>query len=77
MDNSIDFNSMEKCDVAKSLFHQINWEEMLNAGVFLSQSDVRCSSAVLLSILFCCTYFTCLYPNIYIVSNFATKPKSI
>ena len=40
INNSMDFNTMEKCDVSKSLFVQINWEEMLNAGVFLSQSDV-------------------------------------
>jgi len=37
---SDDLATMDKHDVSKQLFAQINWQEFVRAGVFLSQSEV-------------------------------------
>ena len=36
-----DLSSMDKHEASKFLFTQINWQEFVRAGVFLSQSEVR------------------------------------
>ena len=40
IDNSTDINTMDKVEVSKSLFSQINWQEILRAGVFLAHAEV-------------------------------------
>ena len=36
----MDLFSMEKSDISKNLFGQIQWEEILRSGVFLQHKDV-------------------------------------
>lgn len=37
----MDLNSMEKPEVSKALYGQIQWEDLLRSGVFLAHQDVR------------------------------------
>lgn len=37
---SKDFSTMSKNEVSKILFSEINWQEILRAGIFLTAKDV-------------------------------------
>jgi hypothetical protein len=37
----LDFSSMEKGEISKNLFGQVQWEEILRSGVFLQHRDVK------------------------------------
>jgi hypothetical protein len=52
--SSKDLSLMEKSEVSKSLFADINWQEILRAGIFLTAKDVS-AEVVLLRI--CRQYF--------------------
>jgi V-type H+-transporting ATPase subunit H len=42
-------HSHDKAEMSKNLFAQINWEEILKAGVFLSHRDVMFLLIILLT----------------------------
>jgi hypothetical protein len=37
----VDFSSMDKAEVSKALYGQIQWEQLPSSGVFLQHKDVR------------------------------------
>lgn len=39
---NVDLQSMDKSEVSKSLFGQINWDQILRSGVFLESRAVSC-----------------------------------
>ena len=38
--NNADISQVSKSELSKQLFHKINWQEILRAGVFLTHKDV-------------------------------------
>jgi hypothetical protein len=40
MEHVFDLSALDKQDASKHLFGQVDWDEYLRAGVFLSQSEV-------------------------------------
>jgi hypothetical protein len=40
-EGSTDLMSMEISEASRYLFGQVNWQEYIRAGVFLSQNEVR------------------------------------